>query len=85
MADSEVRPVDRARAAQMVCAQVTGDAEMFAVALDAAIEDPEDWSLVNVIRSLSEDLAGAVVDRHGDAAAGLVRAVLASQLAEVDQ
>lgn len=77
--------MDRARAAQLVAAQVTGDAEMFAVALDAAVEDEHDWSLVNVIRSLSEDLAGAVVDQHGDAAAGLVRAVLVSQLAAVNE
>lgn len=82
MDGSEVRAVDRARAAQMIAAQVTGDAEMFAVALSDAVEDPHDWSLVNVIRSLSEDLAAAIVDRHGDAAPQLVRSVLASELAE---
>ena len=79
---SDVSPLDRARGAQMVVAQVTGDAEMFAAALEAAVEDPREWSMVNVIRSLSEDLAAAVVALHGDEAPWLLRQVLADALAE---
>lgn len=85
MPTTEVRPVDRARAAQLITAQVTGDAQMFAAALAASIDDPHEMALVNVIRSLSEDLAGALVDIHGDNAAALARAVLVSQLAAADE
>ncbi|MBD3942810.1 hypothetical protein IF188_14005 [Microbacterium sp. NEAU-LLC] len=83
---NEIRPVDRARASQLVTAQVTGDREMFAVAVQATLDDDyglgELGSLINVLRVLSEDLAGILVDTHGDNAAPLMRSLLASQLAE---
>lgn len=83
---NEIRPVDRARASQMIVAQVAGDTEMFAVALQDTLDDDygfgELGSLINVLRVLTADLAGALVDIHGENTADLVRAVLVRQLAE---
>jgi hypothetical protein len=83
--ESEITHADTARAARIVIAQLTGDLEMFAAALNDAVDDPRDWSVANVIRSLSEDLATTLRTMYGDRAPDLVRAVLASQLAAVDQ
>lgn len=86
---NDVRPIDRARASQMLVSQVTGDGEMFAVAIQAAFDD--DYGLggmgatINLLRVLSEDLATAIVERHGQHSADLLRRVLASQLAEATQ
>jgi len=83
-----VRPIDRARASQMIVAQVTGDTEMFAAAVQAMFDD--DYGLgsmgatINALRVLTEDLAGVLIDAHGDRAADAVRRLLAQQLAEVD-
>ena len=55
-----IRPIDRARAAQIVCGQVTRDDEMISAAVQDTFAD--DWgfgecgSLINVIRALSEDV-----------------------------
>lgn len=72
----------------MLVAQVTGDGEMFAAAVHAMFDDDygfgEMGATINALRVLSEDLAAAIVDRHGEASADLVRQVLAQQLAEVD-
>lgn len=81
----EIRPVDRARAARMIAAQLAGDGEMFVVAVGETFDD--DYGLggmgstIAVLRSLSEDLAAAVVDRHGaEHALELVQAVIAAEL-----
>lgn len=89
MGTSEIRPVDRARAAQLIAAQVTGDRQMFAVALQETLADDygygEMGSLINVLQIMSEDLAGLLVDAHGtENATVLIRALLARQLAEVE-
>lgn len=88
MTINQIRPIDRARASQMLVAQVTGDREMFAVAVQEMFEDEYGiggmGSTLNVLRVLTEDLAGVIVDIHGDAAAGLVRQILAQQLVEVE-
>lgn len=85
---SPYRAVDLARATQMIVAQVTDNGEMFAEAVQAMFDD--DYGLggmgstINVLRALSEDLAAAIVERHGDASADMLRRVLAGQLGEVD-
>lgn len=70
----------------MIMAQVAGDPEMFAVALQDTLDDDygfgELGSLINVLRVLTADLAGALVDIHGEDTADLVRVALARQLAE---
>ncbi|GAA2533185.1 hypothetical protein GCM10009860_11520 [Microbacterium mitrae] len=82
-----MRAIDQARASQLVAAQVTGDTEMFAAAVQAMFDDDygfgEMGATINVLQVLSKDLAGILVDVHGDDAASFVRAVLARQLAEV--
>lgn len=89
MSDTEmtrVTSVDRARAAQMVTAYVSGDLEMFLVALDDANEDAREASVFNLLRVLAEELAGILVEGHGQVgAAVLMRALLAQQLAAVDE
>lgn len=82
---TEIQQIDRIRAAQMVAAQVTGDREMFAVSLQDAVDDERDISIVNIIRVLSEDLAGIIVDAHGDNAVTFVRHALASQMLATDE
>ena len=69
----------------MVAAQVAGDLEMFALALQETVEDERNESVMNVIRALSEDLAGIIVDVHGEQAADWVRLALVSQLASEDK
>lgn len=83
--ETEIQPIDRIRAAQMVAAQVTGDREMFAVALQDAVDDEREISIVNIVRVFSEDLAGIIVDVHGENAASFVRYALASQLLAGDE
>lgn len=80
-----IQPIDKIRAAQMIAAQVTGDREMFAVALQDAVEDERDASILNLIRTLTEDLAGIIVNVYGDESAEYVRLVLASQLAAASE
>ena len=82
LVDSSVRPVDLARASRLVMSSLTSDPLMFATTLEETIDD--DWgigelgSLINVLRTMADDLAGALVDVHGqEAAEDLVRMVLA--------
>lgn len=76
----EVRPVDRARAARMIAAQLAGDGEMFAVAVGETLDDNYGFaglgSTIAVLRSLSEDLAAAVLERHGERSLALVQKVI---------
>lgn len=80
-----IRAIDRARAAQMVQAQLLGDAEMFAVAVQQAFDDDFGiggmGSTINVLRSLSESLAEGLVAIHGEAAPSLVAEVLMQEAA----
>lgn len=85
-----IRALDRARAAQLVAAQVTRDEQMLAGALEATLSD--DWgfgecgSLLNVIRALSEDLATLMMQTAGvDGATAIARQYLAEQLAAVEE
>ena len=85
-----IRPIDRARAAQIVCGQVTRDDEMISAAVQDTFAD--DWgfgecgSLINVIRALSEDVASLMVAASGEQnAAEFARRYLAQLLAEVDE
>ena len=78
-----VRDVDSARAMRLVSAQISGDELMFAVTVQEILSDDyrlgllELGSAINVLRSLSEDLAGAIVDVHGsEQGAQLVRQLL---------
>jgi hypothetical protein len=81
MTSSEVRPIDQARASRMVMASITGDSLMFSATVQETLDDDygfgELGSLVNVLRTLADDLGGAVVDRYGtEQAADLVRATV---------
>lgn len=85
-----MRAIDRGRAARMVATAITGDVEMFATAVQQIIDDDFGFmgfgSTVNVLRELSEELAGILVDVHGqDRAAGLVRLLVAQHAAEAEQ
>jgi hypothetical protein len=82
MTSSEVRPIDQARASRMVMASITGDALMFSATVQETLDDDygfgELGSLINVLRTLSSDLGGALVDVHGqEAAEDLVRVLIA--------
>lgn len=77
-----LRPIDRARAARLVQAQLTEDALMFATTLQETLDDDYGFgqlgSAINVFRLLADDLAGALRDVHGEeAAAELVRSLIA--------
>lgn len=78
---SEMRPVDQARATQFVMSMVTGDRLMFAATFQEVVDDDygvgELGSLINVIRSMAGDLAGAILDVHGQETA---EALLREQL-----
>lgn len=87
MATSEVRPVDRARAARMVAAAMSNDAEMFATAVQETVDDDygfgEMGSTINVFRSLAEDLGAAVETAHGrERGLELVRSVIVGAVEE---
>jgi hypothetical protein len=86
--ESVVRPVDRARVSQLVIAQLVGDQLMFAEALNEIVYDEfgldGKGAIINSLLVMSQDLAGILAGEHGDAAVDLVRAMLARQLAEVD-
>lgn len=71
MDTNEMRDVDRARASQLVTAQLSGDSEMFALAVQ---------EMFNVLRGLSEDLAHVILVNHGDQALPLMRTVIARQI-----
>lgn len=79
---NEMRSIDQARAARFIIASMTGDTEMFATTLQETFDDDFGFgqmgSTINVIRSLSDDLGGALVDIHGaESAAALVRTIVA--------
>lgn len=84
MDTNEMRDVDRARASQLVTAQLSGDSEMFALAVQEMFDD--DYGLggmgatINVLRGLSEDLAHVILVNHGDQALPLMRTVIARQI-----
>jgi hypothetical protein len=65
-----MRPVDEARAALLLIAQLTGDREMWATTVQETLDDDYGFgqlgSLFNVLRKLSEDLAAAVCENVGD-------------------
>jgi len=81
---SEVTTVDRIRAAQTIMAQLTGDAEMFAYAVAETVDDERDVSVVNLVRALSEDLAAALLNLHGDDAVVLLQRVIAGMVTEAE-
>jgi hypothetical protein len=87
-AAAPVRTIDRVRATRMIIAQLTGDAEMFATAAGEAYTDPYGngtSALVNVLRAMSEDIAGSLTDIHGpEKAVHLTRQLLLAQLEQGD-
>ncbi|HBS74758.1 MAG TPA: hypothetical protein DEB55_10270 [Microbacterium sp.] len=86
--DYGIRAVDRARAGQMVQAQLAGDEEMFASAVNEAFADEhvmgaiELGGVVNVLRALTEDLAGVFRHVHGDQAEARLLPAIAHWVAE---
>lgn len=86
----EIRTIDKSRAAQMVMAQIVGDEAMFALAVNDTFDDDyqlgelELGSVINVLRSMSEDLAGVLIDAQGrEDAESLLRTMMARLNAEV--
>ena len=82
MTNSMMRLLDQARATRLVMSSLSGDSLMFAHTLQETLDDDFGFgalgSLINVLRSLSDDLAGALVDAHGqETAEELVRVMLA--------
>ncbi|GHD50706.1 hypothetical protein D9V29_11800 [Mycetocola manganoxydans] len=74
----------------MVAAEVTGDAEMFATAVQQTFDDDYGFggmgSTINALRSMAEDLAGLLIDVHGpDKAAHLLRLLVARYAAQSEQ
>lgn len=66
---TEVRSIDKARAARLVQAQLLGDDRMFIAALAEAGRDEGGAGTLQVVRALSRDLALVLVDRLGHEAA----------------
>jgi hexokinase len=83
------RAIDQARAARLVMSGLTADTLMFAATVSETFEDDYGFgamgSTINVLRSLSEDLATALAEIHGiDTAVTLLQHVIAHAISAAD-